>query len=84
MISTILLADLLPFAVILRNGNNRFELDENATIDKRSVSLRFEIRSFIVRFSDSNLPAKSKTITKSTGNLRAVVKGGDFTFMTTE
>lgn len=32
--------------VILRNGVNRFELDENETIDKR----RDEITCFLVRF----------------------------------
>ncbi|EFH45218.1 predicted protein, partial [Arabidopsis lyrata subsp. lyrata] len=83
--STILLANLLPFADILRNGDNRFELDENETIDKRSVSRRDDITCLIARFTISIFPPlTSITVTRSTGDLRAAGNDGDLIFMSTE
>ncbi|KAJ4872870.1 hypothetical protein Rs2_45467 [Raphanus sativus] len=79
-------ATLRPFAVILRSGDKRLELDENETIERRSFSRRDEITSLIARLTVSILlPPTSRTVTKSTGGLRRDDgNGGDLIFISTE
>ncbi|KAL4568830.1 hypothetical protein LXL04_024447 [Taraxacum kok-saghyz] len=87
--STIRRAARLPVVVILLNGSNLLEYDENATIDSRSLDESDETIDLIAlliicSFSFVILPLTSTTVTKSIGALRCVFSGagGAFTLRT--
>uniref|UniRef100_A0A7C9EPB9 Uncharacterized protein n=1 Tax=Opuntia streptacantha TaxID=393608 RepID=A0A7C9EPB9_OPUST len=73
--SMILLADLLPEGVIRRRGRSRFEPEEKATMERRSLEDREDITARIALFKDCSFngviwPPTSSTDTRSTDGRR--------------
>ena len=81
MASIILLADLLSEGVIILSGSNLLNVNENATIERRSFDEREEIIPFIDLFKEFNFPAiisplLSRTTTTSTEGRQILPENG--------